>query len=189
MANTRRKTTVSQDVDREHLLALGVERFKYSTFNDLDRQDASGPSSTHLEQVVPLIAKLAATATALHTDRSGSTVSVAEGSMAGLPRFAVCTHPERTVELTVVPTWNLVFAFSVLNLDLLLQLGYALGTWFHLQRKRHVLDIVECPSSLYHAIRLGLRYGQDAIYDLEADREISLLAGRIAATRFGEEGD
>jgi hypothetical protein len=190
VANTRRKTSVSISADRECLLGLGGGRFKYITSIGLDRQETSASSRDFLERVVPLTAKMAATATALHAHWSGSTVSVTDGNMSGLPRFAVSTHPERTMETTKAPTWRLLFAFAVLNLDLLLLPNHALGTWFQHQRRQHILDVVECPASLDEAIRLGLLHGQEAIYDLEAGKEISLVTGHeLAATRFGGEGN
>jgi hypothetical protein len=71
---------------------------------------------------------------------------------------------------------------------LLLLPDHALGSWFDGEQNRHILDVVVCPLSLEEAIRLGTRYGQKAIYDLEAGREISLAVSmEINATRFGGE--
>jgi hypothetical protein len=125
---------------------------------------------------------MATTATTLHAQHAGSTVSVTDGNMAGLPRFAVSTHPERTAELANAPTWTLLFAFAVLNSDLLLVPGHAMGTWFQNQRKRHVLDVVVCPSSLDEAIRQAISNRQEAIYDLEHGREISLVPNLESCT-------
>ena len=106
--------------------------------------------------------------------------------MLGLPRFAVSVYPERTLDLTVNPSWEVMFAFAVINADLLLLEDHALGTWFDQQRRRHVLDVVICPSSLEKAIRLGLRHGQKAIFDLRAVREIPIV-GVANSNLNGEE--
>ena len=126
-------------------------------------------------------------AAALYAKWSGSTVSVSGGNMAGLPRFAVSTYPQRTVELIVAPTWELLFAFAIVNSDLLVLPDHALGTWVDCERNRHVLDVVVCPLSLDEAIDLGISHGQSAIYDLEARKEIPLATcgEEITASPFG----
>lgn len=176
MANTRRKTSIYLGTHKDDLRGLDGRLSKYITAIQLHRQEVPSFPPDLFETVVPQLAKMATTAAALHVRWSGSTVSVTEGSMAGLPRFAVSTHPERTVELAKTPTWNLLFAFAVLNSDLLLLPDHAMGTWCQSQRKRHVLDVVVCPSSLDEAIRLGIHNRQEAIYDLERGRDIPLLS-------------
>ena len=176
MANTRRKTTVSFTVSREGHPDPLVERYKNNSAIYLARQESCGVPRNSLDTIVPLIAKTAATAAILHTHQGGATVSVCGGNMAGLPRFAVSIYPQRTIELIVVPTWEMLFAFAIINADLLLLPDHALGSWFDGEQNRHILDVVVCPLSLDEAIRLGSRYDQKAIYDLEARREISLAA-------------
>jgi hypothetical protein len=176
MANTRRETTVFRRAGEESLLGLCGERSKHNSANLLARQAGSPASASHFEAIVPLIAKLARAAVgALDTDPSGSTVSVSNGNLRGFPCFAVSVYAERTVELTVLPNWELIFAFGVINADLLLQPNHALGIWFDKGRKRHVLDVVICPSLLDDAIRLGIQHGQRCIYDLSEGREITLV--------------
>jgi hypothetical protein len=116
---------------------------------------------------------------------------VTDGNLAGLSRFAVSTCPERTEELVKAPTWKVLFAFALLNSDLLLRPTHAMGTWFQSRRKRHILDVVVCPSSLDEAIRLGIRHSQEAIYDLKAGREIAVMltAGSPQEGRLDERLD
>jgi len=189
VTSTRRQISDSLHATSENLQLTFVELPTHFNSNGLARQEAPSPTQNNIETTVPQIAKMAATATALHAQWSGSTVSISEGNMAGFSCFAVSPYPERTVELAVAPTWNLVFAYAVLNSDLLLLAGHALGTWCHRQRKYHVLDVVVCLSSLDKAIRLGLSQGQEVIYDLKAGREISLSASRkLTAVDFDAEG-
>jgi hypothetical protein len=123
-----------------------------------------------------LLAVAAKTAAALHAQSLGSTVSVTEGSLLGRSRFAVSIYPEKSAGLTGAPTRDLLFAFGILNADLLLLPDHALGTWFDCQRNRHVLDVVVCLPSLQSAICLGIDHGQQAIFDLKEAREISLVS-------------
>lgn len=150
---------------------------KYSNPNNLPGQDTSSVDQlSPLEIVVPLLAVVAKTAAALHTHSHGSTVSVAEGNLLGRPRFAVSIYPENSVQLFGPPTRNLLFAFAILNADLLIQPDHALGTWFDRRRNRHVLDVAVCPESLDTAISLGINHGQQAIFDLKEAREIALVS-------------
>jgi hypothetical protein len=113
---------------------------------------------------------------ALHAQSRGSTVSVTEGNLLGRSRFAVSIYPEISVQLSGPPTRDLLFAFAILNADLLMQPDHALGTWFDRLRNRHVLDVVVCPASLTTAISLGIDNRQRAIFDLEEAREIALFS-------------
>jgi hypothetical protein len=70
----------------------------------------------------------------------------------------------------------LLFAFAILNVDLLIQPHHALGTWFDRRRNRHVLDVAVCPESLAIAISLGINHGQQAIFDFKEAREIALVS-------------
>jgi hypothetical protein len=74
----------------------------------------------------------------------GSTVSVIYGNLVGKPLYAVSIFPGRTVELNAPPTWQQLFAFALLNRDLLLRPEFGLGTWFDALRGLHVLDVVIC---------------------------------------------
>jgi hypothetical protein len=83
----------------------------------------------------------------------------------------------------------LLFAFAILNADLLIQPNHALGTWFDRRRNSHVLDLVVCPESLDAAICLGIKHGQQAIFDLKQAREISLVSApedHLGEVRHGE---
>jgi hypothetical protein len=158
------------------------ERPAHPISDGLARQALGDTRPKLLETVIPQVAKLVRNAAALHNERSGSTVSLSHGNMDGLNFYAVSAYPERTVELAAEPSWEMLFAYAAINLDLLLVPGHALGTWLDIDRKLHVLDVVLCPSSVGEAIRLGVLYGQKAIFDLQSRREISLaLISDIAA--------
>ncbi len=94
--------------------------------------------------------------------------------MVGRKLFAVSIYPERTIELTVQPSWRQLFVFVLANLDLLLQPDRALGTWFDDLRGVHVLDVVICVSDRDTALDLGLRFHQRSIFDLAASHAIRI---------------
>lgn len=176
MANTRRKITIPLSNGRIDHTVPRVDRSKHNTSRDIARQEGYEITSHYLQVIVPSIAKMASTAAALHAERDGATVSVYDGNMSGVPRFAVSIYPERSVELTVAPTRDALFAFTILTFDLLCLPDHALGTWFSRAQNLHILDVVICPISLDDAIDLGLRHGQKAIFDLGAGKEISLTS-------------
>ena len=164
MANTGRRTSIGFDTHRKAAVEAGGWSPKYNNGNHLHRQESTHFLPINFESAASLLAKMATTAIMLHREYSGSTVSAILGNMASLPRFAVSTHPQQTVELTKAPTWSLLFAFAVHKSDLLLLPDHAMGTWYESRRKRHVLDVVVCPSSLDEAVHLGNRSRQRAIY-------------------------
>jgi hypothetical protein len=81
----------------------------------------------------------------------------------------------------------LLFAFGIVNADLLFLPDHALGTWFDSLRNQHVLDVVVCPSSLCEAIHLGRRYGQKALFDLQTAKIITLQSINTTARHFSSE--
>jgi hypothetical protein len=178
VATTYRRAAVTTRRGGEGLPGSSVGSRNYSNPNNLPSQDTSPVDRlSPLEIVVPLLAVVAKTAAALHAQLYGSTVSVAEGNLAGRPRFAVSIYPENSVQLSGPPTRDLLFAFAILNADLLIQPDHALGTWFDRRRNRHVLDVAVCPESLATAISLGINHGQQAIFDLKEAREVALVSG------------
>ncbi|MDP9049501.1 MAG: hypothetical protein M3O31_02095 [Acidobacteriota bacterium] len=185
MATTLRKTTASPAAVRDGLPRLSRGQYKYHTVNYLERQEGSGV----LEAVIPLIAT-AKIAADLHAQGAGSTVSIGGRNMAGTARFAVSIYPERSAELAIPLSWEFLFAFAVINADLLLLPDHALGTWFDNFQKQHVLDVVACLSSLSEAIHLGRRKGQRAIFDLQIGKVITLQSAMdTTAEHFSSEGN
>lgn len=175
MANTLRKAAAAFLQTREDVLAQSVGSRKHRIANGLARQGTQSPEKPcRLEILVPMFAAAAETAAVLHARSNGSTVSATCGNLLGRSGFAVSTYRDKSIETTEVPTRDLLFAFALLNANLLLRPGHALGTWFDCRRKRHVLDVVVCLASLESAIRLGRDHGQQAIFDLKEAREISL---------------
>jgi hypothetical protein len=121
--------------------------------------------SAALERLVGTVCKS-------HASVEGSTVSLAEGNMAGRRLFVVPTYPERSVELISSPTWQNIFAFAWLNLDVLVRQHCAVGSWLDRLRSAHVLDVVVCVLDRRTAIKFGWYFGQTSIYDLCLRREI-----------------
>ena len=188
MATTYRRAAAVIRRGGEGLPGSSVGSRKYSNPNSLRGQDA-GPVDqfSPLEILVPLLAVVAKTAAALHAQSNGSTVSVAEGSLLGRLRFAVSIYPENSVHLSGPPTEDLLFAFAILNADLLIQPDHALGTWFDRRRNRHVLDVVVCRESLDTVISLGINHGQQAIFDLRQKRGKSRWFLLLRCTRLKSE--
>jgi len=171
VANAIRKASGPNNLGLRGGHNLSAEGCKYFTCNELLGQDGK----IILDVAVPLLAAMAKDAATLHARFGGSTVNLNDGDLVGTRRFAVSVYPEHSVELAEAPTWELLFAFSVLHAGLLLLPDHALGTWFDRQRKLNVLDIVICPSSFDDAIHLGIRHGQRAIFDLHAKTEVPLI--------------
>lgn len=114
------------------------------------------------------------TSFALHNRRNGSTVSLVHGSLENQRLFSVSIYPTHTIELWDRPTWQELFEFTKANLDLLTKPDHALGTWFNDWEQVHVLDVVVCIADRATALDLGLRFHQQAIFDLSSRREIQI---------------
>jgi hypothetical protein len=111
---------------------------------------------------------------AMHNRTNGSTVSLINGSMAGKNLFAVSIYPARKIEFWERPSWQELFEFAKANMDLLLKPDHALGTWFNDWECVHVVDVVVCISDRDAALGLGLRAEKEAVFDIEARREIPI---------------
>jgi hypothetical protein len=187
VATTYRKATVTPRKESPSCSTVGLR--KHHNVNRLDRQDRIAHGTSHrLVTFVPLFAAIASTASSLHARTHGSTVSVFDGNLLGRSYFAVSQYPERSVELGAAPTRDMLFAFAILNADLLLQVHHALGTWFNSRHGTHVLDVVLCLRSFKDAVRIGRDGGQQAIFDLRNAKEISLTpAHKAPAIEFFRE--
>jgi hypothetical protein len=180
MANTLRESTASyRSGDSSDLVgSVPFPSLDYSprisTAVDPTRQEGSRLTLPIGEPLISCILETVETALELHSITNGATVSIINGSMAGQKLFAVSPYPERTVELTAQPGWQQLFEFVSANVDLLLQPDRALGTWFNDLKGVHVLDVVVCLSDQDAALDLGLRFGQQSIFDLAASREIRI---------------
>src|SRR6185437_1542031 len=130
MADTIRETPVSPNAGKLRILQGSAERLNYTRSNCVDRQVRDGVVPKTFSSLVPLLVERARTAAALHAEQLGSTVSLSHGDMLGRPLYAVSLHLERTVEMPNQPSWEHLFAFAVLNTNLLFLPGYAIGTWF-----------------------------------------------------------
>ena len=190
MATTHRRAAVALKFAGEDLVASSAGPRKDRSANRLARQGTTSVQQPFpLEIQVPLLAGVAKAAAALHARSDGSTVSVTEGNLLGHSRFAVSIYPEKSAELTGAPTRDLLFAFAILNANLLCRPDHALGTWFDSQRNRHVLDVVVCPKSLETAIRFGIDHRQQAIFDLKEAIEILLVSIPEALVEVRREED
>jgi len=115
-----------------------------------------------------------ALALALHAITGGATISLCQGSLAGQARYAVSIYPDRTLELPSRPSHAQLFNFIVINLTVLLLPGHAIGIWMDTARHMHILDVVVCPTELNRAVELGSQFNQRSIFDLAAERELSI---------------
>lgn len=113
-------------------------------------------------------------ACAHHNQTNGSTVSFIHGDMVGQKLYSVSPYLNRSTTLWERPTWETLLDYAKANLDLLLRPGHALGTWFSDWDLVHCLDVVVLLRHRSSATKMGLRFNQVAIYDLEARREISI---------------
>jgi hypothetical protein len=175
VATTRRKTTVLPDAQQTAILDRRGGWFNHLTISNLSSQDGrNGVLPIPFEALVPSLVKVAQTAANLHARWDGSTVNVAGANLAGLPLYAVATYPKRAAEFTIQPSWELIFAYAVINADLLFLPDHALGTWFDQRGNLHVADIVQCIPDLHEALTLGQRYMQQFIFDLKRMREVEV---------------
>jgi hypothetical protein len=124
---------------------------------------------------------------AMHRATGGATVSIREGNLVGHRGFAVSVFPNRTHQLVTPPTPVDVGNFLCQNLDLLVRLNTAVGSWLDAPAGLHHLDVVVCPRDRSVAIDLARRFNQRSIFDLDERREISVsrpseAPGQVAAT-------
>lgn len=104
--------------------------------------------------------------------QGGATINRFDGSLLGKPRFAVSTHPDRTLS-TPELTNDVVKDFILKNSDLLDQKQNSLGVWAP-KGENYEIDVVKTPKSLINAVRSGKKANQKAIFDLGRGREIDL---------------
>lgn len=179
MATTRRETTASYRSEAKPITVEGPQLVPLldlapitSTSPQFNCQEAFPSRQLIREPVIFRLADAATIAYGSHTRTCGSTVSVFEGNLVGRSLFAVSLFSTRTVEFDAPPTWRQLFVFVLLNSDLLLSPGYALGTWFDEHRGIHVLDVVVSVSGLQVALELARQFNQSAIFDLARLQEI-----------------
>jgi hypothetical protein len=125
------------------------------------------------------IENLATIAYEIYAKATGATVSLQDGNRGGRKAFAVSIFPERSVTRSVAPTWQTIFAFVSLNVDLLVKPCHAFGLWFDDSKRVYVLDVVLCLPDRRTALELGRTFGQTSIYDLAACQEIKIKPRRI----------
>lgn len=137
------------------------------------------------------VAEAVDVALAQHNQTNGSTVSLIHSNMVGQKLYSVSPYPSRTITLWERPTREILFDFAKANLAHLLMPSHALGTWFNDYALVHCLDVVLLVRERNEAIEIGLRAGQDAIFDLGARREISIRSysqkRRVGLDAVGDE--
>jgi hypothetical protein len=105
---------------------------------------------------------------ALHEAEGGVTFNLHFGNQAGQRLFAVSVFPERTRR---VPSQQisveLLRAFIQNNTDLLADPRCGVGTWFDPELGLTFIDVTATVPRKTVAVRLGKRYNQIAIFDLE----------------------
>lgn len=103
----------------------------------------------------------------------GATFSLTQGDLSGKPLFSVGVMPERMVEIEGRVSPEDIAKFIRDNADVLDE-EHAVGTWF--DNDKTVLDIATTTASKQEALRMGEKYGQDAIYDLAKGEVVDLKA-------------
>lgn len=107
--------------------------------------------------------------------KPGASFSLYDGNPEGQPKFAVGTHPEVTAK---IPGKNLtntqIRNFIEDNMDLLKNPKNFFGAWYNGDTNEVVLDVSEAIESKKEAIRLGEKYKQEEIWDLEKGEGIPI---------------
>lgn len=115
---------------------------------------------------------------ALSQANDGSTFNPTRGGdMAGHRRYAVSLFPNRSLEVAgpkEALTPDIVAKYIADNHDLLTRGRgrLAVGTWYDKDAGKWYVDITATPRSRAHAIYLGKKYNQKAIFDLSKFEEI-----------------
>jgi hypothetical protein len=194
MANTRRETIASNRSNGRGETHLGPELLPYpplhpvtSTPEIATRQAAETSESLIENRLFSAIGHAVDLALDSHRKTSGSTTSILQGNLIGKPLFAVSIMRWRAVELPSSPTRDQLFAFAVLNADLLLKPEYALGTWFDDARGVHVIDIVLCVDNILVALALGRHFDQQSVFDLGRSEEIA-VSSTLEDRQLGSSG-
>ena len=109
----------------------------------------------------------------LHRQHGGATFSLYFGNMAGQPVYAVSLYPNRSEPLlgAQVPE-RVLRRFLRDNEDLLREPRNCIGTWHVVATQQTILDVSATLSDRAAAEKMGRRYNQIAIFDLEAAEEI-----------------
>jgi hypothetical protein len=180
MANTRRESTAHQRSEDASYLAgpllvpaLGFGPHLSTAIHAIGQATSRVASPLH-DPAISLIVGAVDTAFTLHSRTNGSTTSLIHGNMVGFKLYSVSIYPSRSITLWERPTQKTLFDYAKANFDLLLRPDHALGTWFNDRDLLHCLDVVVLIRDRNVALEIGHRFGQLAIYDLEARREISV---------------
>ena len=109
-----------------------------------------------------------------HSKTGGSTFCFQKGDLSGQPLFAVSPHKDREQVLDHPLTKQDIQAFHSKNKDLFGQEGHVLGTWFDPSTKKSFLDVTMVTPDQKHAIELGKKNNQKAIFDLKNMKTLRL---------------
>ena len=96
-------------------------------------------------------------------------------NLVGKPFYAVSIYPE--LERVISVSWfdaRSIYAYVEDNLGILTDPRHSLGTWLDTETNKIYLDIVATLPNKTHAINLGKRHNQIAIFDLLNKKEIRL---------------
>jgi hypothetical protein len=119
------------------------------------------------------VAKLAAEISEVHERAGGSTFNLYGGDLMGQPLVATAVFPELTWRVPGrSPTPARVAQFIREHLEFLSDPRFSVGTWYDRERGRTALDVVATLEDKKLAERLGRRYNQVAVFDLERGEEI-----------------
>jgi hypothetical protein len=189
MANTQRNSTFSTSTEAHSVSSLET-KFRSNgdpnpfTSKDLRRQEVQVGVQPTTKLLFARLMEATSIAIASHNRSGGATVSLSDGNLAGGQGFVVSVYPKRALNLTNSLTRQDILGFVVLNLDLLLQPGHALGTWFDEEHGIHVLDVVTLISKHHDAVRLGQQFCQRAIFDLTTCSNIPIASYPKQSDRY-----
>lgn len=107
-------------------------------------------------------------------ESAGATYNLYKGNLAGTPHFAVAVFPDRTRILKGAPSPKDIASYIQKNRDVIDNPEFSVGTWYDSTKDEFVLDVVKTVTDRNHAVQLGQRYNQDAIFDLGKLEEIRL---------------
>lgn len=91
------------------------------------------------------------------------------------------TNPELTGYSVALPSYEMKLSIDDFSVQILeayytkmIGLGFEVGTWFNREEKYVYLDAITVVADKNHAIKLGEKYKQLAIYDIAEKKEIFL---------------
>jgi len=106
-------------------------------------------------------------------ENGGITYNAKGGNLGGKKVYSVAIYPERSQTFKGEVTKNDIIKYVYDNIDLLGKKGHSLGGWYDTESKQLWLDVAGTVKDKNLAIKLGKKFNQKAIFDLNKFEEIS----------------